>query len=185
MRRTILAPLVAASLLLAGLLAGCGDGGDDPEATPSSTPGDVASSAPSVEAATGVLVDLDRVRMRAPDGWRKNDPLSTFLLKVDDPSGFSSVSLSDLSAVGEVSLQQQARTALQSFPRAEAVEPVEIAGVPWYHITGPQDRYTTVDQFGTIHNGSEAVIEFGFDNEVPEAEQQEIIDSVLATVEWK
>lgn len=188
MRRTSIAALVVAGLLSTG----CGGGDDQP--APSVTPTSSASSGttdptptePAVEPAAGFLIDLDRVRMRAPDGWKKNDPLSTFLRQAYDPETPSTVALSDLSAVSDTPLQRQAEIAAdRGRSRTEIVDPVEIAGVEWYHVTGRDDRFTTFDKFGTIHNGSEAVIEFGFDDEIPEAEQQEIIDSVLATVEWK
>ena len=188
MRRTVLVSIAAATLLLSG----CSDSGGE-EAGPSGTPTASASSEateptpsePAVEPASGFLIDLDRVRMNAPEGWKKNDPLSTFLLQVDDPKSFSHVSLSDLSAVGEPSLDELAQFTVDERKRSQKHDPVEIAGVEWYHVSGPNDRYTRFEQFGTSHHGSLAVIEFLLDLDLPEAEQQQIIDSVLASVEWK
>ncbi|GAB6986767.1 hypothetical protein [Nocardioides pyridinolyticus] len=188
MRRTILASLVAATLLLAG----CGDG-DDPEAVPTGTPTDATTSAaadpsasePAVEPASGFLIDLDRIRMNAPEGWKKNDPLSTFLLQAYDPDSYSHVSLSDLPGQDEPSLEGLAQYTLDIRKRSKQLDPVEIAGVEWYHVAGPNDPYTRFEQFGTSHNDSLAVIEFLLDRDTPAQEQQQIIDSVLASVEWK
>jgi hypothetical protein len=190
LRRTTLTALA----LTAFLLAGCG-GDDDPQGTPTGTPDSSSSdptaptetepTQPAVEPAGGFLIDLDRIRMHAPDGWKRNDPMSTFLLQADDRKTGSSVSLSDLSAVSSTPIMGQAKIAVKHYPRAEIAEPVEIAGVEWYHITGREDRFSTVHLFGTIHNGSEAVIDFSLSDDIPEDEQQQIIDSVLASVEWK
>lgn len=190
MRSTVLAALAAATLLLAGC------GGDDPEAdptsAPTSSPTDPSSTAsdptptePVVEAATGVLLDRDRVRMNAPEGWKKQRQIATFLESVSDPDSDSTASLGDLSAVGDPTLEELAESGTRSRPDVRILEPVEIAGVDWYHATGREGAYARFEQFGTIHNGSQATITFSLDDDVPRAEQQEIVDSVLASVEWK
>ena len=191
MRRTTLTVVVVASLLLAG----CG-GGDDPQADPGGTPTDSPSTGssepseppttgPAVEPATGFTFDMERITMRAPEGWTKDKAPASFLLGAGDPESVSTILLSDLSAVGDDSLREQARIALRSTPQLELQDPVEIAGVGWYHLAGRDGQFATLDSFGTIHNGSQAVIDFSLDDEIPEDEQQQIIDSVLATVEWK
>lgn len=190
MRRTVLAALVAAGLLLTG----CSDEDADPQADPSdtatssdtATPDEpTASPEPTVEPASGVRVELDRIAMHAPAGWRKAKQLSPFLVQVDEPGSVNSVSLGDLSAVSDTPLQEQAEIAADNERQSEIVDPVEIGGVDWYHIVGREDRFADFEQFGTIHNGSEAVISFSLDTELAEDERQQIIDSVLATVEWK
>ena len=195
MRRTLLARLVAGLAAATLLLAGCGDGDDDggdqePQAGPTSTPADPTPSddpavASAVEPASGFLIDQDRISMRVPEGWRKVRKMATFLTGAEDPDGFSGVSLGDLSAVGEPSLQELAEFAATTESQTEILEPVEIAGVEWYHVVGREDRYVRFEQFGTVHNGSQATINFSLDDELPAEEQQAIIDSVLATVEWK
>jgi hypothetical protein len=191
LRRTTLAALAAATLLLAG----CGDDGE-PQADPSGTPtGSATSEAadptptepgePAVEPASGFLIDLDRITMRVPDGWKKVRQFADFLVGAQDPGGFSNVSLGDLSAVGEPSLEEQAEFAAKSESQTRILEPVEIAGAQWYHIVGREDRYVGFEQFGTVHNGSQATISFSLDDKTPADEQQAIIASVLATVEWK
>lgn len=188
MRRTLLASLVAAVLLLAG----CGNGDDDPEADPTGTPDATTSAAadpspsdPAVEAASGFLIDLDRVTMRVPEGWRKVRKMADFLTGAEDPESFSSVSLGDLSAVGEPSLEEMAEFAATTESRTKILDPVEIAGVEWYHVVGREDELVGFEEFGTVHNGSQATISFSLDDKVPAEEQQALIASVLATVEWK
>ena len=187
MRSTLLVATLAAATLL---LAGCG--GDDPEADPTSPPSDASSTAsdptptePAVEPATGVLIDRDRVRMNVPAGWRKSRQIATFLESASDPDSDSTVSLGDLSAVGEPTLDEQAAAGTASRPHVRILDPVEIAGVDWYHATGREGAYARFEQFGTVHNGSQATITFSLDDDVPRAEQQEIVDSVLASVEWE
>lgn len=188
MRRTILASLAAVTLLLTG----CGDGDEDPQADPTSSPTDTSSTAsdptpsePGVEPATGPLIDRDRIRMNVPEGWKKNRQIATFLESASAPGSNTGVSLGDLSAVGEPTLQEQAEAGTASRRDVSIEEPVEIAGVDWYHAKGREGRHGRYEQFGTVHNGSQATITFTLDDDVPQAEQQEIIDSVLASVEWK
>lgn len=194
MRRTTIAALVAAGLLLTGCADGDGDPGADPSSTPGSTssePSDPAASEPtettepSVEPAAGFEFDRERITMRAPEGWKRAEAMADFLLEARDPDSRSSIILSDLGAVGQPSLQEQVRAALLSTPQLEELDPVEIAGAEWYHLAGRDGRYHTLDSYGTVHNDSMAVIDFRMDDEVPEAEQEAIIASVLATVEWK
>jgi hypothetical protein len=189
--RTTLSALAAAGLLLAG----CSDGGEDRGAGPSGTPSASTSQStesteptatePAVEPATGFAYDLERVTMRAPEGWTRTKAPASFLLGAGDPDSVSTIILSDLLAFREQPLPGQVRIALRSRPGADVLDPVQIAGVEWYHIAGRDGEFATFDQFGTIHNDSEAVVEFSLDDDIPEDEQREIIDSVLATVDWK
>jgi hypothetical protein len=187
LRRTALAALAAAALLVAG----CGDdeGSEaDPGPTPSgagSTASDPTPTEPTAEPATGLLLDRDRIRMNAPEGWKRQRQIATFLDAVSDPDTDSTVSLGDLSAVGDPTLDQLAEFATKSRPNVRFLGPVEIAGVDWYHVTGREGRYARFEQFGTIHEGSQATITFSLDDDLPRAEQQEVVDSVLASVEWK
>lgn len=195
MRRTTIAALVAAAGLL---LAGCSDADDDPGADPSETPSGSTTAEPSdsgepspseseasVDPATGPDLSRERIAMRAPEGWKLDQAPADFLIQAYDPDNSSSIILSDLSSVGQPSLQEQVRAALLSTPQLEELDPVEIAGVEWYHLSGRENEFRSLDSYGTVHDGSMAVIDFKFDDEVPAAEQEEITASVLATVEWK
>lgn len=125
--------------------------------------------------------------MNVPEGWKRSRQIATFLESAGDPASHSTVSLGDLSAVGDPTLAQLAQLAefgTRSRPHVKILDPVEIAGVDWYHATGREGSYARFEQFGTIHTGSQAVITFSLDDDVPRAEQQEIVDSVLASVEW-
>ena len=193
MRRTRPAGLLAGLLAATLLLAGCSDDGEDPEGSPTSTPTDATSSTstdpspsePGVEPASGFVIDLERVTMRVPEGWKKVRQMAAFLVGAQDPGSFSSVSLGDLSAAGEPSLAEQAEFAAQSESRTRILDPVEIAGVEWYHVVGREDDLVGFEEFGTVHNGSQATISFSLDDKVPADEQQALIASVLATVAWK
>ncbi len=195
---------VLTAVVLSLVASGCG--GDDPGANgptepTASSPTTADSSAsptepteptePTVAAATGVLMDLPGVSARAPEGWKKNDPLSKYLRQVDDPATTSSVALGSLLAFRDAPLSEQARTAFKGWrntDRAEVLEPVEIAGVQWWHIGAREKGQFTasrVDAYGTIHDGRLISLTFYVDEEIPAEERAEIIESVQASLEWK
>ena len=180
-------------------LTGCGDDSQsEPDATPTATATSSGSAKPTdstttestepeptVEPATGLTWDLERIFMRAPEGWTKVRSPASWAVGAADPDSQSMVSLTDLENFTPQSYADQVRLELKNNPEAKLQDPVEIAGARWWHTTAPDSDDATIERFGTIHNKSEALIDFLFDNAIPEDERQQIIDSVLATVEWK
>ena len=96
--------------------------------------------------------------------------------------------MGSLVSVTDVPLAQLARTTIKVRGGAggdlKLAEPVEIAGVPWFHITGTDKLSMHQEIFGTIHDGRIITLTFELDDELPAAERDEIIGSVQATVEW-
>ncbi|MGB0100752.1 MAG: hypothetical protein WBP61_10780 [Nocardioides sp.] len=199
MRRTALPILL--TLLVS--LVGCGEGSDDPQTAPSSDTSPTATAstestgsteptpaAPAVEPATGPLIDQKRIRLHAPEGWKRKPPSTPLLTLSYDRETYSDLTLGDLPAVREdLTLDQIAQVARRnrrgSTTNLRILDPVQIAEVDWYHLRGKDGPDATLDVYGTTFNGSQSTLTFSLKNEIPAAERQEIIDSVLASVEWK
>ena len=60
----------------------------------------------------------------------------------------------------------------------------EYRGKPQVHVSGRLDDGQREDQFGTIYDQDEISFTFHFAADVPDADRQEIIDSVLESVVW-
>jgi hypothetical protein len=197
------------SLVLAGALllttAACSDDTpDDPE--PSASPsGDPSSSTPessappttetptpTVTPAAGIELRQGTLSVRAPAGWGKTPEPSVggFSEQADDPALLSTLFISelpDLAPGTEIDLDQLARSAIKNahyLRDPEIVAPVDLDGVAWFHTSGQIDSATYEDMFGTITGGFQlrVVLRTGIDV-VPAAEREELLASILATVE--
>ena len=193
MRTRMIAAVALGALVLA--LAGCTD--DDPEPgagkspsssaspTDESSPSDDAS--PTVPPATGVLLDMPHATMNAPEGWKQLDDFLEFGTEANPPTGIGAVRLTQLEFPGpQISVDLQAKSALQSRLGDMKREPdVEIAGVTFYHLSGTPNANSHLDAFGVINDGFQTGMDFEFENKVPEAERQKIIDESLASFAWR
>lgn len=190
------AAAAAAGLVLA--LAGCGD--DDPKAgaeeTPSASPSPTEASSEasptedasaSVTPATGVLLDMPHATINAPKGWKQLEDFLDFGTEANPPTGTGAVRLTQLEFPGpEISVDLQAKAALQGRLGDMLREPdVEIAGLTFYHLSGKPNKDSHLDTFGVLNDGYQTGIDFEFENKVPEAERQQIIDESLATFTWR
>jgi hypothetical protein len=189
------AAATVAGLVLA--LAGCSD---DPEpgaeetpsatATPTedsseATPTEEASA--SVTPATGVLLDMPHATINAPKGWKQLKDFLDFGTEANPPTGTGAVRLTQLEFPGpEISVDLQAKAALQGRLGDMKREPdVEIAGLTFYHLSGKPNKDSHLDTFGVLNDGYQTGIDFEFENKVPEAVRQRIIDESLATFTWR
>lgn len=183
-----------ASLVL--ILAGCSD--EEPKAGAEDTPSAKSSAtssgatptedaSPSVTPATGVLLDMPHATMNAPEGWKQLDDFLEFGTEANPPTGIGAVRLTQLEFPGpQVSVDLQAKSALQSRLGDMKREPdVEIAGLTFYHLSGTPNANSHLDAFGVLNDGFQTGIDFEFENKVPEAERQQIIDESLATFTWR
>ncbi|GAA4730839.1 hypothetical protein GCM10023350_12680 [Nocardioides endophyticus] len=190
------AAVAAAGLVLA--LVGCSD--DDPKAgaeeTPSATASPTADSSEpspteeasaSVTPATGVLLDMPHATINAPKGWKQLEDFLDFGTEANPPTGTGAVRLTQLEFPGpEISVDLQAKAALQGRLGDMKREPdVEIAGLTFYHLSGTPNKDSHLDTFGVLNDGFQTGIDFEFENKVPEAERQKIIDESLATFTWR
>jgi hypothetical protein len=197
-RTRVIAAATLGGLVLA--LAGCTDddpkpgAGKSPSASVSASPTAESSEAsptgdasPSVTPATGVLLDMPHATMNAPKGWKQLDDFLEFGTEANPPTGTGAVRLTQLEFPGpQISVDLQAKSALQSRLGDMKREPdVEIAGLTFYHLSGTPNENSHLDAFGVLNDGYQTGIDFEFENKVPEAERQKIIDESLASFTWR
>jgi hypothetical protein len=192
---------VATAAAVAGLvlaLAGCTDDdpkpGADPSPSASASPDGESSGAtpsadpsPSATPATGVRLHMPHATMNAPEGWKQLEDFLKFGTEANPPTGLGAVRLTQLEFPGpQISVDLQAKSALQSRLGDMKREPdVEIAGVTFYHLSGTPNANSHLDAFGVINDGYQTGLDFEFENKVPEAERQKIIDESLASFAWR
>lgn len=197
---TRVAQVLVAALLTLGLAA-CGDDPDDEPTTDptsdtsaSSDPTDTATpdtatsdSVPSVEPATGEVVELNalRIRLVERDDWIIQRVGTTVVALLDGDTGtfqFSGggigTTATDLDEGAEVALDVESAgdVPLERLPNRT------IGGVECYVLEGASDedrRYLV----GGFHEGFRFDLEFEEHLEWPDAEAT--IESMLASIEWK
>ncbi|WP_193609493.1 hypothetical protein [Nocardioides lijunqiniae] len=194
-----LGPVTALALVLV-LVSGCSD--DDPSGEPGGSESPTASASspeategspsasedPSPEPAEGEEVRVERLAIRAPEGWtvtKEGDPYSAQIGK--DINAIYIQELPDFGG-GKLSLQEVAQTRLRNGPylrEPKIMEPVTVAGQEWYHIAGRATETTYAEDFGTVADGLALLVAMSFDRKLPEAERQEIVDTVLASVTFE
>lgn len=189
------------SLLLTAVLAlaGCGDDptdavDDDPtgQATPSAEPTQPDEPPPSsvssaaVPPAAGELLELSNVSVRVPQGFQPDPPDLSYLRFAFERGGIQSIALGNTPAVNEaLSLREQARISIRNnvYSRPPTMlDPVEIAGLTLYHYAGPISANEYVEEYGAIHDGSQVSVNFRLATTTPEAEREELVASVMASL---
>lgn len=192
--------VTAATLLILGGLAACDDGdpGADPSTSPSaSSPTATDSSgepttetSPTVAPATGPVVNMTNIRLHGPQGWELGDPILSSIQPVHDGRvlHLSNMQVSDSpSLAGDSSLARLARIAVKTYTirRGKILDNVTVNGVEMYHLAGYRNTGHRFNAYGCIYNGYDIDIFFTFDpDDYKPAEQQQIMDEVLASVEW-
>ncbi|WP_110181927.1 hypothetical protein [Nocardioides solisilvae] len=203
---------VTCSLLLA--LTACVDGSDSEDAagsgaTPSgaasaSTSGDPSASAeaqalaeevepsPTPVLEMGQTLEVEAARLRGPKGWDSDDaPTDTIkiLQSKEDMWAFISIAeTEDELGITETDIRRKGRVAMDnhsSSPGVRLRKPGELGGVPAYHLSGKSDDFTWLEKFGVTHNGYSVSLQFELPTDYSPARRQRIVDSVLATFEWK
>lgn len=205
-----------AGLLLAGLLlAGCtGEAEGDPDAaatdaattTTSGSPSTTVPE-PSVEPATGPLVEEPLFSFRAPEGWESRGDMVLSLSRGESVRPADTFDFSGIDAVAfdrnDIEEPGKATKHLLFEFRAYAQKGIrdlgttEFAGKPAYHLTGRDQGRLLVHQFGVVHEGKQVNITFYFvdrrtdyraklpEYELTPAEQAQIIESVEASWTWR
>jgi len=195
-RRAAPGRALALTLCLA-LATGCGD--DEPEARapgdpPASSdtaasPTDVTSptaSAPTVDPATGPPLRLDDVELRLPEQWSVEHDLVGYEKAGSADDHTAAILLSSFPALDpDATVAQLARSTERTsgYPRGSVQEPTTVAGLPAFHVAG-RVAGTFSEEFGVLHEGNIIGIEF-VHRRGSRAHWQELIDSVLATVELR
>lgn len=182
----------ALGLLASGVLVltGCGgkDAAADPPASSGSSTSDSSSTAPSpsVEPASGDLMDTTVVSANAPEGWNVKTLVKDQTVSALTKDAGSLVGLSVIDDYGtDYSLAQLARRDLRtgSYTHGKVLPDEVMAGLPVFHVRGMADILTHYDAYGLEHNGYAVTVIFKL--LMNATKRQQVIDSVLATVELK
>lgn len=175
------------ALLLATAATGCQDGGADdpgpgPSSSPASTTGSASPDGPSP--ATGEAFANTRLSLRFPAGYEVDDSTSSVVSAIapdrDHTIYYTQTLLltePDLDYLMDLSEKFDTWDA-----RPRRLPAVTIAGVQCFHLRGRQQGRPT-DAFGTQRESDGITLTFILDD--PPAARQQVIDSVLATVEWE
>lgn len=188
--------LGAAAAVAALVLGGCGDGGEpEPGPSPSSadspSAGDTSPSesdstaTPSVPPATGDIMRLPGVSVRAPEKWEINSSEFSMSLEAREPEAFGSVFLSQVRGpvtTLEGLIETGAFTDFQGRPKVSF--DAELGGEPAFRAVG-QDALGPFVRYGAVHGEVGILLSFGIDDYIPTKQRQRIEDSVVATFEWR
>lgn len=186
-RRTTLAGLGCAALLLGG----CAD--DEPRSGPSasqSSPGETPTdAAPSeepgndVEAATGVTIEGDQYTVTIPKGWQADKELLGVVFTYD-PDNTDVIAVTSVDG-GVASLDEAARIAVvgSGVPGTRRLDDTTLGGLDAYHLTATPVGEKVYEEFGL--SVGDQLVSIAFDIRASDAERQALMDSVLATFEWK
>jgi hypothetical protein len=190
-----LVPLFVATVVA---LSGCSDDSpvevdDEPSeqsTTPSADPTDTdeptETSSPTVPPATGGLLELSNVSVRVPEGFQPDPPALSYLRFAFEQGGIQSIALGNTPAVNEdLSLREQARISIRNnvYSQQPSIQdPVEIGGITMYHYAGQISDNEYVVEYGAIHEGSQVSVNFRLAATSSDAERQQLVDSVMATL---
>jgi len=169
-------------------LSGCQDDAKDPDEGASGS----STSSPSEEAPTeapragGPAIKGDAFTVNVPEGWVKDKDFSTdFLDQYVEPSGSQRLYVGELA--GEVRpLDEVAKdnfTVFATSGKNRKRQTGGLAGDPAYHFTASDGAGSVAEEFLAIHDGTQ--VTFGVVLSGTKAERQAVIDSILATWEWK
>lgn len=169
------------------LLGGCQDGAASGRPTVGSSPttSSPTSATPSVEPATGPVVEERQFTVRVPRGYVVEDKVFT-LTSTRDRSSSDGIYVAAQDAPGLENLSQAVRVVLRSVsvrPKPERVDDVVIGGEPAYHLTGRSGAGNRYHSYGLVRGGQLLQVIFELDG--PDARADGIVDSVLATWEWR
>lgn len=189
----------ALGVLLVVVLGGCGDDeptGADGTPQPTSSSSDAPSPAPSeaaddVEPATGQLIEINALTMRLfeADGWIVDKLGTSVVVALDGfdqgiPGAFS-ISGGGLASSGtdlEINAEVAVEAAADDRIKSERVANRVINGVECYVLEGADDT-RRIYIVGGNHGGYLFDLEFEVPVEWPGSD--ELIESMLASIEWK
>ena len=187
--------VAAAVAVLALVLTGCSssEGSDDPAASAapgqdvsepaSETPVEPTESAtptPTVQPATGPVLDVDGYSVRLPEGWRVRYDTAVSGAAL----GKQGLIFMSLFAGPERPLRALIQEDLRlSSPveRFRRLEDTTLGGSPAYHYTGRAGAINRRDSFGAWDDGNEVMVQFNLRAALSRAERREIVESVLVT----
>ena len=197
---TVLAAISAVTCLAA--LAACSGGDDDPPAssgTPTASPTSTASPTgtssadasadPSTDSSTdagptGPVAEGEAAVLTFPDGYRILARKGAITSATDEQERVY-VGFGELRAVGpDQTLDEQAAQASRNAmtdPPPKILDTVVVDGVELYHVAGVGFAPRSVlDEFGARVGNADFSVRVEMDDDIPDAERQEIVAQVLA-----
>ena len=193
--------VATATAVLALVLTGCSDSGEpakgsgDAGASASSTPSEsateTASTSPSeapetpeVAPATGRVLKVKGMRVNAPEGWETTMRVAvghgSFPPgQVGTTAGVTRFPNSGLFTIEEIADEEDADLGRGG----KRLDDLEIDGTQVYHLVWTDEKGVEVERFATIAADQRVALEFTFANGESRAEKDEIIQSMLATMQ--
>lgn len=183
--------LGALTLVLAPALTACGDSSDGATADPPASSGTPTGAGPSPSAsvapATGKAVETSWFRARAPQGWQVVETVPDLATYAREPGSDSFISFGVVETYGNTfTLAQLAHHSLRSnsWTRSPSIlAETTLAGEPAYHLRGPVGGGLFADVYGVLHQGRQ--VELDIETDGSAAEHRQVVDSVLASWQWK
>ena len=176
-----------AALALTALLTGCGGSspGLQPDTDPTSESAS-ASEATGVEPADGPLVESAHASFRVPGGFDVGQEMAGTIPANERGPGRSAITLGEVPAFGTTDLRTAAavvaRNVAQDRPPRRLADST-LDGTPAFHLEGRLDETTWFAAYGAIHD--DTVVYVRFDLDTPAGESRQVVESVLATWQWK
>lgn len=188
------AAAIAVALTLA--LAGCGSSGDTPaepgasdSGTPAATPTPAeTASTPSVDPATGPVIAVRGLRANAPEGWEAKRPYAVMSAAVSLAALGTTVYVFRFPNSGLLTLDGLAKASWGQTAwkfKMKRLDDVELDGQPAFHLAGKVNPGEYLERYGALLNDDRLTLTFEFLNGEDKATRDEIISSVLATVDFR
>ncbi|WP_156887135.1 hypothetical protein [Nocardioides sp. CF8] len=190
---------LALALALAGCASDRGETAPDPQTAPTTSgsaaetqtatesPTEVSTTA-AVDPATGPRLAVRGLSVNAPAGWRATRPYAVMASAVPPGATETIASVyrfpnSGLFTVDELgdSYRSQGRAKF----KLKRLEDVELDGQTSFHVAGKANPGEYFETFGSIVNDDHLLIFFEFHDGEDKATRDEIIASVLATVDYR
>jgi len=175
--------------LLAVLFTGCQE--EDPGATAGTEPADPSSGSASqsqaaVEPADGPTVENAYASFRVPAGYEVAEGQAGTIPADDSGPGRSAITLAEVPAFGNTNLGRVAGVLARNVAqdrRPKRMEETTLDGVPVFHLEGQLDQTFWFAGYGGIRD--DTVVYVRFDLDTPPAKSRQVVESVLATWQWK
>lgn len=178
------------------MTAGCGGGSDDPggadpgSTSPSSSPSSSASSpteapesdpTPTVEPASGPVLEVGALRISAPKKWRINTSTVFGESAIGPVDGGDGALVLGATPEDQMSLAATMRYSWQpgSKPPGFEQQPTTVlGGLTAYYYTAEASRFLTEHVMSTWDSGWVVEVNISLPHDMPMARQQEIVESI-------
>jgi hypothetical protein len=172
--------------LVAVLLTGCGDSDEgvrpdtDPTGSGSPSPGE------AVEVADGPRVQNAHAAYHVPRGYEVADEVGGTIPANDSGPGRSAITLAEVPAFGSTDLGAAAGVVARNVAqdrRPPRLADTTLDGVPVFHVEGQLDETVWFAAYGAVRD--DTVVYVRFDLDTPAGKSRQVVESVLATWQWK